>query len=112
MTKKIVDAFDSANEVQSNWVKFNVVGEDKILGTLIAVRTMKSSIPGHEGEMVKVYDLKADYGSFHILDDNKVLVPEPIIVNKDEIWSIGGKDIIDRQMTNVKIGQVIGFKFT
>lgn len=112
MTIKKVDDFDSANEVQSNWVKFNVEGEDKIMGTLIGIRKIKSSIPGHEGEDVNVYDLKADYGSFHITDDNKKVIEEPITVEAESIWSIGGKDIIDRQMINVKVGQKIGLKFT
>lgn len=111
MTKTKVDDFDEANIVSSNWIKFNVIEEDKVMGTLTAVRTMKSSIPGHENEMVKVYDLKVDYGSFHVQDDNKVVVPEPIVINEGEIYSIGGKDSIDRQMTNVKIGQKVGFKF-
>ena len=111
MTKTKVDDFDEANVVSSNWVKFNVVGEDKIMGTLVGVRTIKSSIPGKEGEMVKVYDVKADYGSFHVQDEAKNVVPEPVTITENEIWSIGGKDIIDRQMTNVKLGQKVGFKF-
>lgn len=106
------DDFDSANEVPSNWVKFNVENEDKIMGTLVAIREMKSTLPGKEGEMVKIYEVKADYGSFHGIDDKKKVIPEPIVVEAGEFWSIGGKPIIDRQMTNVKVGQKVGFKFT
>jgi hypothetical protein len=112
MTKKTVDDFDSANEVQSNWVKWNVPTEDKVMGTLTAKRTMKSSIPGREGELVNIYDLKADYGSFHVLDDNKVLVAEPVVVEPESMWSIGGTNVIDRQMINIKVGQKVGLKFT
>lgn len=111
-TKKTVDDFDSANEVQSNWIKFNVVGEDKVMGTLISVRTVKSQIPGQESKDVKVYDIKADYGSFHNVDEAKQVIPEAVNVDPESMWSIGGKDIIDRQMINVKIGQKVGFKFT
>lgn len=113
MTKinKEVDDFDEANIVSSNWVKFSVVGEDKVLGTLTAKREMKSSIPGKEGEMVKIYDIKADYGSFHVQDETKKIIPEPITVEPNSMWSIGGKDSIDRQMINVKVGQKVGFKF-
>lgn len=112
MTTKKVDDFDEANIVSSNWIKFNVVGEDKVMGTLTAVRTVKSQIPGQEGKDVKVYDIKADYGSFHNVDDAKQVIPEAVNVDPESMWSIGGKDIIDRQMVNVKIGQKVGFKFT
>jgi hypothetical protein len=115
-TDEVVDDFDSSNQVPSNWVKFSVIGEDKVMGTLTGVRTMKSTIKGHEGELVKVYDLKADYGSFHKTEEdeagNKKVIPEPIVVDAESNWSIGGKDIIDRQMKNVKVGQKVGFKFT
>lgn len=105
------DIFNEENEVQSNWVKFNVPLEDKITGTLIAIREMKSTLPGNEGELVKIYELKADAGSFHELDDKKKVIEEPIVVEAGSIWSIGGRPIIDRQMQNVKIGQKIGLKY-
>lgn len=112
MTTKKTDSWDdSSNEVQSNWVKFNVPMEDKIFGTFISKRQMKSSIPGKENELVWVYELQADSGSFHEIDDKKKVVEEPIIVNAGEVWSIGGKTGIDTQMRNIKIGQKIGFKF-
>lgn len=104
--------FDESNVVTSNWIKFNVTDEDKVMGTLIAKRQMKSTLPGKEGEMVWIYELKADYGSFHELDENKVVIPEPVIVEEGTFWSVGGKPIIDRQMQNVKVGQKVGFKFT
>lgn len=103
---------DSSNEVKSNWVKWNVPVEDKIFGTLIAKRTVKSQLPGHEGEDAMVYDLKADEGSFHGLDDSKKVIPEPVTINAGEIWSIGGKNSIDVQMRNIKLGQKVGLKFT
>lgn len=112
MTKTKIDDFDESNVVSSNWIKFNVVGEDKVMGTLISVRTVKSQIPGQEGKDVKVYDIKADYGSFHNVDEAKQVIPEAINVDPESMWSIGGKDIIDRQMINIKVGQKIGFKFT
>jgi len=102
---------DTTNEVTSNWVKFHVPLEDKVFGTLLTKRTMKSSIPGKESEDVSVYEIKADVGSFHNTDDKKVVIPEPITINAGEIWSIGGKNSIDVQMRNIKVGQKIGFKF-
>lgn len=111
-TKKQDSGWDSEeNEVASNWVKFNVPMEDKVFGTLIAKRQMKSSIPGKENETVNVYDLKTDMGSFHEADDKKQVIEPAIVVNAGEVWSIGGKSGIDAQMRNIKIGQKIGFKF-
>ncbi len=101
----------SANEVTSNFVKFNVPLEDKIMGTLTAKREMKSTIPGKEGEMVNIYDLKADVGSFHETDDNKQVIEPAIEVAPGSMWSVGGKPQIDRQMINIRVGQKVGFKF-
>lgn len=102
---------DESNEVKSMWAKFNVAGEDKIFGTLIAKRQIKSNLPGKTGELVWVYDLKADSGSVHALDKKKKLIPEPIVANEGEIWAVGGKPGIDAQMRNVNVGQKVGFKF-
>jgi len=105
-----MDDFDEANEVTSNFVSFNVPLEDKIMGTLIAVREVKSTLPTKAGKMEKVYDLKADYGSFHKLDKKKKLIEEPVIVNEGEVWSVS-KESLDSSMRNVKLGQKVGFKF-
>lgn len=111
MSKKEVDVFDASNEVKSNWIHWGVIQEDKVFGTLIAKRKVKSTIPGKEGEDVMVYELKTDYGSFHNADENKQIIPEPVKVNANEYWSIGGKPSIDRQMQNITIGTKVGFKF-
>lgn len=112
MTKTKSQDWDSAdNEVQSNWIKFNVPLEDKVFGTFISKRQMKSSIPGKEGELVWVYELKAESGSFHEIDDKKKVVEPAITINAGDVWSIGGKTGIDTQMRNIKLGQKIGFKF-
>jgi len=108
---KAKDVFDDSNVVSSAWVKFNVPLEDKIFGTLVAKRQMKSNLPGKEGEMVWVYDLKAEQGSYHELDDSKKIIETPVTVNSGDYYSVGGKPGIDRQMTNIKVGQKIGFKF-
>ena len=103
------DDFSEANEVPSNWVKWNVEGEDKIIGTL----TRKWSVDNQfqPGEKVENYEIKADYGEFHELDAKKKLIEEPIVVKEGEMWSIGGEESIQKQMTNVKVGQKVGFKF-
>lgn len=108
-TKKTQDDFSDDNAVKSNWVKFNVIQEDKVVGTLIRVSETDSQF--NPGEKVKIYELKADYGSFHELDDRKKLIDEPITIGEGEFWSVGGKAGIDKQMANIKIGQKVGFKF-
>ena len=109
--KKDKDPFDSNNEVQSNWIKWSVPQEDKVFGTLISKRQMKSTLPGKEGELVWVYEMKLDYGSFHELDEKKRVIEEPIVVEEGSVYNVGGKAVIDRQMQNIKIGQKIGLKF-
>lgn len=106
----IMDDFDEANEVTSNFVSFNVPLEDKIMGTLIAIREVKSTLPSKAGKMEKVYDLKADYGSFHKLDKKKKIIEEPVVVGAGEVWSVS-KESLDASMRNVKLGQKVGFKF-
>ena len=111
MAKKS-DSWDSSeNEIASSWVKFNVPLEDKVFGTLIAKRTMKSTMPGKEGNDVNVYEMKCDEGSYHTLDDKKRIIEEPVVVEAGAFLSIGGTAVIDRQMQNIRIGQKIGLKF-
>ena len=114
---KTKDDFSSDNEVQSNWVKFNVSAADdpencdKVFGTLINKRQVKSQMPDKAGELVWVYEMLMEYGQFHELDEKKKVIEEPIVVEKGSIYNIGGKAVIDRQMQNIKIGQMIGLKF-
>lgn len=109
--KKTDDWFDDKNEVPNNWVTWGKEG-DNIIGTLIAVREMTSTLPGKEGEKVAVYEIKADAGSFHTLDDKKNPVEPAVEINADDIWNVGGKPIIDRQMRNIKLGTKIAMKYT
>ncbi len=102
---------DSAKEVQNSWMKFNVPMEDKVKGTLIAKRTMKSTLPGAEGKLVNIYELKADMGVYHTLDDKKKVVDEPVTLNEGDFVSVGGTAVIDRQMSNIKVGQKVALKF-
>ena len=102
---------DESNVVQSAWIKFNVPGEDKVVGTLIRKRQIKSTLPGEKnGKMMNVYDLAVDEGSFHALDKKKKLIAEPIVINAGDVYSLS-KESVDIPMMNVKIGQKVGFKF-
>ncbi len=111
MAKAPQDDFSDDNVVASNWMKFNVPLEDKIFGTLIAKKTRKSNLPGKEGTLENYYEMKADYGSFHQVDEVKKVIAEPVTINSGDYYSIGGNSVIDRQMTNIKVGQKIGLKF-
>ena len=103
--------FDDNNAVKSQWIKWGMVG-DYIAGTFIEVREITSQFPGKEGERVKVYEIKADEGSFHDLDERRNPVNPPISIKEGDIWIIGGRQGIDAQMRNIKIGQKIGMKYT
>ena len=105
------DIFNDKNEIKSTWVKWGKIG-DFITGTLVDVREINSQLPGKEGERVKVYEIKAESGQFHELDKEKQPLKEPVILNKDEIWAVGGRQGIDAQMRRIKIGQKLGMKFT
>lgn len=111
MAKAKKDDWGNAEEVQSNWVKFNVPEEDKVKAVFLGRRTMKSTMKGKENENVNVYELKGIEGSYHVLDDKKKVVEEAVEVVKDAFYSVGGTSVIDRQMQNIKVGQVIGLKF-
>lgn len=111
MTETKDDFFNDKNQVKSNWVKWGKVG-DCIKGTLVAIREHNSMFPGKEGTKVKVYELLGHNGSFHATDDDKKAIEPPIMINEGEYWMVGGKPGIDNQMRNVKIGQIIGMKFT
>ncbi len=110
-SKKDDDWDSDANEVVSNWVKWNVPMEDKVFGTFIEKRTMASTLPGANGKMVNVYEMKVDMGTFHILDEKKKVVDEPVVLSEGDFVSIGGTAVIDRQMQNARKGQKLGFKF-
>lgn len=110
--EKKEDLFDKGNEVQSPWVKWGKEG-DFVRGTLIAVREMTSKLPGKEGQKVPVYEIKADAGEFHVVDEKTKLPVEPAVsINEGEIYNLEGRPIVERQMRNIKLGTKIGLKYT
>lgn len=111
MAKEKEDLFNEDNEVQSSWVKFSQIG-DFISGTLIGVREVPSTLPGKEGTMTKVYEMKASGGEFHDLDEKKKVIEEGIVIKEGEIWNVGGGVVLDAQMRNIKLGQKVGIKYT
>ena len=102
-------------EVKNSFWKRNKIG-DHIIGTLIGVREIKSQLPGKENEMVKIYEIKADSGECHDIDEKKNVIEEPIVIQEGEIWNIGGgskesPSIIDNQFRNIKLGQKVKVEF-
>ena len=110
-TKEQDDLMNDNNEVRTSWMKFNKIG-DYVVGTLISVREIQSTLPGKENEMVKIYEIKADRGELHDTDNKKQVVESAVSINEDEIWNVGGGVVIDSQMRNIKLGQKIAIKFT
>lgn len=107
------DPMGDLNEVKSQWVKWGKPG-DWIRGTLCDVREMDSQLSDKPGK-VKVYEFIAAGGSFHnfekVAGETKVDA-EPTLLEKGQVWTIGGKAGIDSQMRNVKIGQIFGMRFS
>lgn len=105
-----VDPLAGMDDVKSNWVTWGKIG-DWIKGTLVAIREVENRMQGREGEMQKVYEIQAEGGSFHDIDENKKVVETPTIINAGEFWQIGGKVGIDAQLRNIKLGTIVGFRF-
>jgi len=103
------DIFSDANALKPNWMGFNVKEEDKIVGTFIGKRQVKSTYPGKEGKLEWKYTIKADSGTSHDCDDFGAPIPTPIKINAGEIWNVG-KDSIDEQMKFIPLGAKIGIK--
>mgnify|MGYP003394532847 CR=1 FL=1 len=111
MAKKTESWDSDENVVASNWVKFNVPLEDKIMGTLVSKKQIVSTLPDANGKKVWVYELKGDEGSYHTLDEKKKVVEPAVDVGAGSFYSVGGTKVIDQGMQNILIGQKVGLKF-
>jgi len=101
---------DASNEAQNSFVSWGQVG-DFVLGTLIGVKEVKSTLPDRAGQLQKVYAVKVKECSYHVLDDKKQVVPEAVTPDEGSAVSVGGRSTIDSRMAQVKVGQVFGLKF-
>jgi len=93
-----MNIFSDENKVKSNWWQKKQIG-DSIEGTLISKRTVLNQLRNQDQT---VYELKVS----SLVQEGK---PVAAI---GEFWNVGGTFGIDQQMRNVKLGQIIGFKFT
>ena len=98
------------NEAQNNFISWGQP-DDYAYGSLIGVRQVKSTLPGKEGQLQKIYDMQVDEASYHVLDENKDIVEEAVVPQKGDMVSIGGRSTIDSRMARVKVGQKFGLKF-
>lgn len=98
------------NEAENNFITWGEAG-DFIYGTLIGVKETPSTLPDRMGEMQKIYDVKVKECSYHILDEKKRVVDDPVTPAEGDIVSVGGRKMIDSRMARIKVGQVFGLKF-
>lgn len=99
------------NEAQNNFLKWGDVG-DFVLGTLVSKKQVPSTLEDKKGELQWVYEIKVRKGEYHEMDKNKAPVGDAIVLNEGDIISVGGRSMYDSRMARVKIGQIVGLKFT
>lgn len=110
MTTKASSWDAPENEATNSFVSWGQPG-DFVLGTLTAVKDVKSTLPDRVGELQKVYTVKVKECEYHVLDEKKRVVETPVKPEEGTIVSVGGRAGIDSRMGSVKIGQVFGLKF-
>jgi hypothetical protein len=109
--------FNPENEVKSAFIKWGKIG-DWFEGTLLDVREVESRLPGQEGTMQKIYDFRVRTGYFH--EETKVqnadgttsMSYKQVVLDKGDLWSLGGNKTMDDQMRRIKVGQIFGCRFT
>jgi len=106
------DDYSEDDVLKSPWIKWGKVG-DNIFGTLISVkeRTGVNQYTGKE-ETTLVYEIKADGGEYHDIDEKKNPIEPAIQIVADEIFNVGDHFTIHPVMRNVKLGQKIKILFT
>ncbi len=107
------ELFNEGNAVKVVYktIKFGKVG-DFIKGTLTNnTKQMKNEL-SEKGEMQTVFEIKVAAGSFHLMTD-RVVDATPTIPQPGEFWSyITGKPVMLDMLKGVKIGQIVGLRFT
>ena len=101
---------DASNEAKNSFVSWGKIG-DFVYGTLVGVKQVKSTLPGKEGQLQNVYEVKVKQSSYHNLDEDKRPMEKPETPEEGEIVSVGGRAGTDSRMARVKIGQMFGQKF-
>ena len=98
-------------EIKSDVVSWGKVG-DSIEGTLINVRERDVRDDEKGTIRKKIYEIRADAGSYHNTDDKKNPVEPPVTCEKGTDYLVwGGKEAIDGAMKKVKMGQKVQITF-
>lgn len=99
-------------EVKATIISWGKVG-DYIEGTLTDIRVRE--VQDNKKGLVRknVYEIKADGGVYHEIDDQRNPVEPAIKCEPNDYYKVwGGKDIIDDGMRKAKIGQKVKIMFT
>lgn len=104
------DDFGDENKVKDIWWKKGKIG-DRVKGTLISKKQIESQMPDKKGELMTIYELKALFGEFHDIGEDKKPLDTPTAIVEGDIVLIGGTMGIDQKMRNTKVGDIVGFKF-
>lgn len=106
-------AWDSEeNEATNNFLKWGDIG-DYVFGTLTSKKQVPSTLEDRRGEMQWVYEIKVKEGEYHDIDSKtKLPIGDAIVLNEGDVISVGGRSMYDNRMARVKVGQMVGLKFT
>lgn len=109
---KSSDDYTDDDALSSPWIRWGKVG-DCIFGTLISV-TPRTAMNQNSGKMETslVYEIKADGGEYHDMDDKKNPIEPAVVINPGDIFNVGDHFTIHPIMKNVKLGQKIKIAFT
>lgn len=109
-----LDPFEGMSESKKPQVKFGKVG-DWFKGTLVDNTRELPNKLSVKKEMQKVYEFKMQGGSFHGIKETAPGRYDPeeqsTEIQAGEYYSYIGKEVIQSQMRNAKIGQIIGMRF-
>lgn len=107
------DPFEGMQEIKPEYktLAWGKVG-DWFKGTLTDNTRQIVNNLSPKKEMQTIFEFKAHGGSFHNIV-KKVVDADPTEVKKGEFWSmITSKPAMLQQLKNVKIGQVVGLRFS
>lgn len=105
------DQFAGMDEVKTNTWKRGKIG-DWLKGTLIAKDREIENKLSAKGGMQRIFEFKVAGGSFHQIDANKNVLPEPTILEEGSIWAIFASGVLEAQLSKVKVGQVAAVRYT
>ena len=107
------DEFSDMQEVKSNYIKWGKVG-DFVKGTLTTKRRVPDKLKEQDkpGAMQWMYEIQIAAGRFHHIKEDKSVEETSIELTAGNFIVVGGKPGIDDGMRNVKLGQIVGFRFT